>query len=76
MNKTKMVKMKKKSAYGSINSSTIPYHFLIIKQVPFTPTAHACSVLHSDINSPKSGLLHLTGKLKSKAAIVKDGIRN
>jgi hypothetical protein len=34
------------------------------------------AVLNSDINSPKSGLLHLTGQLKSREAKVKDGIRN
>jgi hypothetical protein len=34
------------------------------------------SVLHSDINSLQTGLLHLTSQLKSKAAKVKDGIRN
>jgi hypothetical protein len=34
------------------------------------------AVMHSDINSPMSGLLHLTGQLKSRAAKVKDGIRN
>jgi hypothetical protein len=35
------------------------------------------AVLHSDINSHKSGLLHLTGKpywKKSRSAKVKDGI--
>jgi hypothetical protein len=34
------------------------------------------AVLHSDINSPKSGLLHLTGQpycKKSRSAKVKDG---
>jgi hypothetical protein len=37
------------------------------------------AVLHSDINSPKSGLLHLTGQpywKKSRSAKVKDGIIN
>ncbi len=37
------------------------------------------AVLHSDINSPKSGLLHLTGQSyckKSRSAKVKDGILN
>jgi hypothetical protein len=34
------------------------------------------AVLHSDINSPKSGHLHLTDQLKSKTAKVKDGIIN
>jgi hypothetical protein len=34
------------------------------------------AVLHSDINSLKAGLLYLTGQVKSKAAKVKDGIRN
>jgi hypothetical protein len=37
------------------------------------------SVLHSDINSHKSGLLHLTGQpycKKSRSAKVKDGIIN
>ncbi len=33
------------------------------------------AVLHSDINSIKSGPLHLTGQLKSRVAKVKDGIR-
>ncbi len=35
------------------------------------------AVLHSDINSPKSGFLHLTGQpycKKSRSAKVKDGI--
>jgi hypothetical protein len=31
------------------------------------------AVLHSDINSLKSGHLHLTGQLKGRAAKVKDG---
>ena len=37
------------------------------------------AVLHSDINLPKSGLLHLTGQpycKKSRSAKVKDGIIN
>ncbi len=37
------------------------------------------AVLHSDINSLKSGLLHLTGqpyRKKSRSAKVKDGIIN
>jgi hypothetical protein len=37
------------------------------------------AVLHSDINSHKSGLLHLTGQpyyQKSRSAKVKDGIIN
>jgi hypothetical protein len=37
------------------------------------------AVLHSDINSHKSGLLHLTGQpycKKSRSAKVKDGIIN
>jgi hypothetical protein len=37
------------------------------------------AVLHSDINSHKSGLLHLTGqpyRKKSRSAKVKDGIIN
>jgi hypothetical protein len=33
-------------------------------------------VLELDFNSLKSGLLHLTSQLKSRAAKVKDGIRN
>jgi hypothetical protein len=31
------------------------------------------AALHLDINSPKSGLLYLTGQLKSRTAKVKDG---
>jgi hypothetical protein len=37
------------------------------------------AVLHLDVNSPKSGLLHLTGQLYGKngsSAKVKDGIMN
>ncbi len=34
------------------------------------------AVMHSDINSLKSGLLLLTGQLMSRSAKVKDGIRN
>jgi hypothetical protein len=34
------------------------------------------AVLHSDINSLKAGLLHLTGQLMSSAAKVKGEIRN
>jgi len=37
------------------------------------------AVLHSDINSFKSGLLHSTGQpycIKGRSAKVKDGIRN
>jgi hypothetical protein len=37
------------------------------------------AVLHSDINSPKSGLLHLTGQpycKKGRSVKVKDGIIN
>jgi hypothetical protein len=37
------------------------------------------AVLHSDINSPKSGLLHLTGQpyfKKCRSDKVKDGIKN
>ncbi len=37
------------------------------------------ALLHSDINSPKSGFLHLTGQpycKKSRSAKVKDGIIN
>jgi hypothetical protein len=34
------------------------------------------AVLHSDINSAKSGLLHLTEPLKSRAAKVKDVYNN
>jgi hypothetical protein len=34
------------------------------------------AALPPDINCLKSGLLHLTGQLKGRAAKVKDGIRN
>ncbi len=34
------------------------------------------AVLSSDIGSLKSGLLHLTGQIKGRAAKVKDGIWN
>ncbi len=35
----------KKVPYHSINSSTITAPFCTVKLVPFTPNAHACSVL-------------------------------
>jgi hypothetical protein len=44
---------------------------------PFHKRKSMFAVLHSDINSLKSGLLHLTGQLyckKSRSAKLKDGI--
>jgi hypothetical protein len=46
---------------------------------PFHNRKSMFAVLHSDINSLKSGLLHLTGQpycRKSRSAKVKDGIIN
>jgi hypothetical protein len=51
------------------------YHLLF----PFHKRKSMFAVLHSDINSLKSGLLHLTGQTyckKSRSAKVKDGIIN
>ncbi len=55
------------------------FQFIILFIVSISQQESMFVVLHSDINSLKPGLLHLTGKLyckKSRSEKVKDGIIN